>query len=73
METKPWTQSLVIRYLATTWLVETLLALAPMLQSRELDWWTLGSKSVVFLAAAITRMFASDVEGPFAFMNQRGP
>lgn len=70
MEKKPWTDSLVIRYLAITWFAESLLALAPMLEAHAIDWWALGSKSVVFLAAAVTRMFAKDIEGPFRFMNK---
>lgn len=70
---KHWTDSKTIRYLLATWASALLLALVPMLQAHQIDWWALGAQSVASMAGIIVRMFASDVEGPFDVMNRKAP
>lgn len=69
---KHWTDSKTIRYLAVTWVVGLLMALAPMLEKHQIDWWALGAYSASNLAGIIVRMFADDVEGPLPMMNRSG-
>lgn len=61
-----WIDSKTIKYLALTWLAGMLAQLVPMLQARNIDWWALGTQSVITLAAIITRMAQGDVVAPKA-------
>lgn len=53
-----------VRYVFLSWLGGTLLQLVPMLQARQIDWWSLGAQAVASLAAIIVRIAQPDVEAP---------
>lgn len=59
-----WIDSKTIKYLFLTWLSAMLLQLVPMFQAHNIDWWALGTQSVVAFAGVITRMCQPDVVAP---------
>lgn len=67
---KSWLDSKAIKYLILTWLAGMFLQLAPMLSAHQIDWWALGSQSLVTLAAILVRMAQPDVEAPLPFLNR---
>ncbi len=66
----PWWESRTIQ--ASVWIVvaATVGALVPMLQSREMDWWSLGATTAMALLVALKRMFDPDIQGPASIMNK---
>ena len=65
-----WWESKTIQ--ASVWIVvaATVGALVPMLQSKEMDWWSLGATTAMALLVAGKRMFDPDVVGPLPAMNK---
>lgn len=66
---KSWLDSKAIKYLVLTWLGGILLQLVPMLQSHQIDWWSLGAQSIATLAGILIRMAQPDVDAPLPFLN----
>ena len=70
---KNWLDSYTVRYLVLTFLASVLLQLVPMLQSKEIDWWSLGSQAVATLAALLVRVAQGDVQAPIDMLNRSNP
>lgn len=65
-----WTDSNAILYVFLAWLGGVLLQLAPMLQTRNIDWYALASQSVAALAAILIRMSKPDIVAPLDVLNR---
>ncbi len=70
---KSWLDSNTVRYLVLTFVASILLQLVPMLQSKAIDWWALGSQAVAVLAALLVRLAQGDVQAPIDLLNKRNP
>jgi len=65
-----WWESKTIQ--GSVWIVVAAMggALVPMLQHRDIDWWSLGATTLMALLVALKRMFDPDIQGPASIMNK---
>ena len=66
----PWYESKTVQGALWIFLSAVLGALAPMLASKSVDWWSLGFVTVTALIVSLKRMFDPDIQGPAAIMNK---
>jgi hypothetical protein len=68
---RAWTDSKTVKYLILTFLGTVLLQLVPMMQAREIDWWSLGAQAAGTLAAILIRVAQNDLDAPISILNRR--
>ena len=66
----PWYESKTVQGAIWIFLSAVLGALIPMIQAKEVDWWSLGLVALTSGLVALKRCFDPDIQGPLPAMNK---